>query len=182
MLAVVAGGCARRGRGYTRLATLDETQVERLRRLGERDMNCARAALAVVPMAHNAVELRGCERIREYALVCRGRRCNWQPMIPAALLATRDFHCSLEAMSVTAPTPTTRDLVGCGQAGRYTLNCADDAVCRWQLLSPVVPVAAMAPPPSYSTGRPEAPTVVSGSASVSTDEIPPPPTGNTAPR
>lgn len=114
-------GCMRSRRAtYGTVPTVDARQVERLRRVGERDMRCPRGSLVMIPMTQNAVELRGCERIREYSLVCRrGRRCNWQPMTPAALLATRDLACPLEAMSVAAPSASTRDLVGCGRMGRY---------------------------------------------------------------
>ncbi|MFO0712510.1 MAG: hypothetical protein U0353_21850 [Sandaracinus sp.] len=147
-------GCrSRRRTTFGSVPTVDARQVERLRRVGEHEMRCPRGSLVLVPMTQNAVELRGCDRIREYALVCRrGRRCNWQPMTPAALLATRDLGCPLEAMSVAAPSASTRDLVGCGRMGRYALSCVEDTVCRWNLLGPVSSDAAGAPPAAYGTG------------------------------
>ncbi len=206
-------GCRRRA-AFGGVATVDARQVERLRRVGERDMHCPRGSLVMIPMTQSAVELRGCDRIREYSLVCRrGRRCNWQAMMPAALLATRDLGCPLESMNVSASSASTRDLVGCGRMGRYTLTCLDDAVCRWNLLAPVGPELAVATPPasygsSYaapeqspvppppgeavivvqppSTGEvpppPGASVSISGSATVSGEVIPPPPSGSTGPR
>lgn len=184
LLAVVAAalavaGCGRfRRAGYGTVATMDTRQVERLRRIATRDMACPRGDIVIVPMTQNAVELRGCSRIREYSFVCRrGRRCNWQPMTPAAMLATRDLACPLDAMSVSGPTASTRDLVGCGRVGRYALACLEDSVCRWNLLAPVAPNVVAAPPPAYS-GTYAAPPVtaapVTGPA-VSSEQIPPPP-------
>jgi len=151
LAAVLLGTGCRRRAAYGGGAVMDARQVERLRAVGERDMHCPRGSLVIIPMTQSAVELRGCERIREYSLVCRrGRRCNWQAMMPAALLATRDLGCPLEAMNVSASSASTRDLVGCGRMGRYALTCLDDAVCRWNLLAPVGPeVAVAAPPASY---------------------------------
>ena len=166
-------------------------------------MRCPRGSLVLIPMTQNAVELRGCERIREYSLVCRrGRRCNWQPMTPAALLATRDLGCPLEAMSVAAPSASTRDLVGCGRTGRYAIACMDDTVCRWNLLAPVAPEAAAVPPAGYGStygpapAPPTAPSQgpivgevppppgasVAVSGQVTVTEVPPPPAGSTSPR
>jgi len=185
-------GCRRRA-AFGGVATVDARQVERLRRVGERDMHCPRGSLVMIPMTQSAVELRGCERIREYSLVCRrGRRCNWQAMMPAALLATRDLACPLESMSVSASSASTRDLVGCGRMGRYTLTCLDDAVCRWNLLAPVGPELAVATPPaSYgsSYAAPEQsvsvppPPGATGAVVVQpavTGEVPPPPGASTS--
>lgn len=200
--AILFAGCFR-GRRAGTLPIVDARQVERLRRVGERDMRCPRGSLVLIPMTQNAVELRGCERIREYSLVCRrGRRCNWQPMTPAALLATRDLGCPLEAMSVAAPSASTRDLVGCGRTGRYAIACMDDTVCRWNLLAPVAPEAAAVPPAGYGStygpapAPPTAPSQgpivgevppppgasVAVSGQVTVTEVPPPPAGSTSPR
>jgi hypothetical protein len=176
--AVAFAGCIRSRRAtYGTVPTVDARQVERLRRVGERDMRCPRGSLVMIPMTQNAVELRGCERIREYSLVCRrGRRCNWQPMTPAALLATRDLACPLEAMSVAAPSASTRDLVGCGRMGRYAIACLDDAVCRWNLLAPVGPDVAAVPPASYGATYGPAPAPPSApSQGPVTGPVPPPP-------
>ncbi len=207
-------GCGRLRRGaYGTAPTVDARQIERLRRVGEREMRCPRASLVMIPMTQNAVELRGCERIREYALVCRrGRRCTWQPMTPAAMLAMRDLACPLEAMSVAAPSASTRDLIGCGRMGRYAIACVEDAVCRWNLLAPVGPDVAVVPPPAYGTTYAPAPNgpvggqvggqvqpagpAASGSgevppppgasvtlgAQITVNEVPPPPSSSTAPR
>jgi hypothetical protein len=183
--AVLFAGCFRGRRAtYGTVPTVDARQVERLRRVGERDMHCPRGALVMIPMTQNAVELRGCERIREYSLVCRrGRRCNWQPMMPAALLATRDLACPLEAMSVAAPSASTRDLVGCGRMGRYAIACLEDTVCRWNLLAPVGPDVAAVPPASYgATYAPAPPSVGSPpSQGTVTGEVPPPPSASEVP-
>jgi hypothetical protein len=201
-VAVLLPGCFRARRGlYGAVPTMDAGQVERLRRVGEREMGCPRGALVMIPLTQNAVELRGCERIREYSLVCRrGRRCSWQSMTPAALLATRDLACPLEAMSVAAPSASTRDLVGCGRFGRYAIACTGDAVCRWNLLGPVA--AELAPPPGYGASYglapapPSAPSQaplvtevppppegsVGVSAQFTSTEVPAPPSGSTAPR
>lgn len=184
-------GChSRRQTMYGSVPMVDARQVERLRRVGERDMRCPAASLVMIPMTQNAVELRGCERIREYSLVCRrgGRRCNWQPMMPAALLATNDLACPLEAMSVAAPSAATRDLIGCGRMGRYAISCVDDMVCRWNLLGPVGPDTAAVPPATYGGGysappTSSAPTGGGGGGEVvppppGTSEVPPPPSGS----
>lgn len=185
--AVAATGCRSRARSaYGNVQTMDARQVERLRRVGERDMRCGRGDLVMVPMTQNAVELRGCGRIREYSLVCRrGRRCNWQPMTPAAMLATQDLGCPLESMSVAAPSASTRDLLGCGRTGRYAIACVEDAVCRWNLLGPVALDATVAPPAAYGGGYapPEGGSIASvevqgpttASITVSVGEVPPPP-------
>lgn len=212
LVALFLGAGCRRRAAYGGVATVDARQVERLRRVGERDMRCPRGSLVLIPMTQNAVELRGCERIREYSLVCRrGRSCNWQAMMPAALLATRDLGCPLEAMSVSASSASTRDLIGCGRMGRYAIQCLDDSVCRWNLLAPVGPDAVVAPPAAYGATYAPPPTAtpvpppagatgavvvqpaptsevppppgvtISGSATVSGDAIPPPPSGSTEP-
>jgi len=202
--ATMLSGCGRLRRAqYGNVSTVDARHIERLRRVGERDMHCPSASLVIIPMTQNAVELRGCERIREYSLVCRrGRRCNWQPMTPAALLAMRDLSCPLEAMSVAAPSASTRDLIGCGRLGRYAIACVEDSVCRWNLLGPVGPDVAVVPPPAYGTtygpapsGGPAAPSATSTGevppppgasvtvgAQVTVSEVPPPPPSSTGPR
>ena len=178
LTATALSGCGRLRRAqYGTVPMVDARQVERLRRVGERDMRCPSASLVIIPMTQSAVELRGCERIREYSLVCRrGRRCNWQPMTPAALLAMRDLSCPLEAMSVAAPSASTRDLIGCGRMGRYAIACVEDSVCRWNLLGPVGPDVAVVPPPAYGTTYAPAPSVTPAAPSAaSSGEVPPPP-------
>jgi hypothetical protein len=198
-IGLAGSGCDRRA-AYGAAPTLDARQAERLRRIAERDMSCPRRGLAEVPLVDSAVEVRGCGRIREYALVCRrGRRCQWQPMVPAALLAARDMSCTLESMSVAAPAAHVRDLIGCGRMARYTLVCDGETACRWNLTSRVTSEAAAAPPPTYGTTY--APPPVGGPATTasmaaevppppgaaergaaSSDAIPPPPPGSTQPR
>lgn len=176
-LALAGAGCWRGRRAtYGTVPTVDARQVERLRRVAERDIRCPRGELVAVPMADSAAEVRGCGRIREYSLVCgRRRRCDWQPMVPAAMLATRDLACPLEAMSVASPTPTARDLIGCGRMTRYTLVCDGEAPCRWTLATAVAPDAAAVPPPSYG-GTYEAPPASAQPVTPSTaGEVPPPP-------
>lgn len=174
----LAGCHSRRPTTYGSVPTVDARQVERLRRVGERDMRCPAGSLVMIPMTQNAVELRGCERIREYSLVCRrGRRCNWQPMMPAALLATNDLACPLEAMSVAAPSAATRDLIGCGRMGRYAISCVDDMVCRWNLLGPVGPDTAAVPPATYGGGYAAPPTSSAPAGGGGGGEVVPPPPG-----
>jgi hypothetical protein len=188
LLGLSSSGCWRGRRAtYGTVPAVDARQVERLRRLAERDIHCPRGELVAVPMAASAAEVRGCGRIREYSLVCgRRRRCDWQPMVPAAMLATRDLGCPLEAMSVASPSPTTRDLMGCGRMTRYTLSCDEESPCRWSLATAVAPDSAAVPPPSYGgtyappAGAPAdgagAPTASSQPVTPSAaGEIPPPP-------
>ncbi|GAB4213171.1 MAG: hypothetical protein OHK0013_36780 [Sandaracinaceae bacterium] len=204
-LGLASAGCWRGRRAtYGAEPVVDARQAERLRRIAEREMSCPRDQLVPVPLVESAMEVRGCGRIREYALVCRrGRRCQWQPMVPAALLAARDLACPLESMSVAAPATHVRDLMGCGRMARYALACDAETACRWNLSSAPTSDAAATPPATYGTtyapppvGGPAPTASVAGEvppppgaseatatpAPVGDESVPPPPPGSTQPR
>lgn len=159
-LGVLLGGCGRRRamRAMRANADLDRRQLVALQRSAGADMSCPAEQLALVALTTRAVEVRGCGRIREYALVCENaRRCTWQPITPAAVLAVRDLSCPLTSMDVEAPSQIQRTLRGCGRGIGYVLSCADGIGCRWVATEPAGP--AVPPPPSGYGDRAAAPFV-----------------------
>ena len=148
MLAVAATGCPRRA---GTMPINDARQMERLRRLSARDLQCDRTQMTLIPLNPSAMETRGCGRIREYSLVCTTRsRCGWQPIVAAAVLAQTELNCPLESMSVAAPSPSMRDVSGCGRANRYELVCNAALPCRWSRTANAVLSTAPPPPSSYN--------------------------------
>lgn len=147
-LALAVTGCPRRD---GTLPLNDARQMERLRRTSASDLQCDRTQMTLIPLNPTAIETRGCGRIREYSLVCTTRsRCGWQPIVAAAVLAQTELSCPLEAMSVAAPSPTTREVSGCGRANRYELLCDASLPCRWTRTATAVLADAPAPPSSYN--------------------------------
>jgi len=171
-LAFALSGCPRRG-GTTPIN--DARQVERLRRTSAQDLRCDRTQMTLIPLNQSAMETRGCGRIREYSLVCTTRsRCGWQPIVAAAVLAQTEMGCPLEAMNVAAPSPSTREVSGCGRASRYELVCNATLPCRWSRTATAVLADAQAPPSSYNVDydQPGA----SAPQVIVTEPVSPPPT------
>ncbi len=147
-LAFALTGCPRR---QGTLPTANAREMERLRRISAHDLQCDRAQMLMVPLNQSAMEARGCGRIREYSLVCTTRfRCQWQPIVSAAVLAQTELPCTLDAMSVASPGTSTREVSGCGRMNRYDLICDVNLPCRWSRTATGALAAAPAPPSSYN--------------------------------
>lgn len=155
----------------------DARQMERLRRTSASDLQCDRTQMTLIPLNPTAMETRGCGRIREYSLVCTTRsRCSWQPIVAAAVLAQTELGCSLDAMSVAAPSPTMREVSGCGRANRYELVCDAALPCRWSRTATAVLVDAPAPPSSYNVAYDQPGASTPQVIQVPATETPPPTT------
>ncbi|MCX7808058.1 MAG: hypothetical protein N2515_05585 [Deltaproteobacteria bacterium] len=132
---------------------MEAGQLENLLHLSEGDMQCSRDVLSLSVLATRAAEVRGCGKIREYALVCqRAGRCNWEPIVPAVFLASQALGCPIEHCQVVSPTATVRDVNSCGQWLRYRLSCSGGG-CRWLIApySPSLPPPPSSQPPSYDS-------------------------------
>lgn len=147
-LALALTGCPRR---QGTLPTANARELERLRRISAHDMQCDRAQMVMIPLNPSAMETRGCGRIREYSLVCTTRfRCQWQPIIAAAVLAQSELPCTLDAMTVSSPGANSREVSGCGRINRYELICAANLPCRWSRTTTMTIASAPQPPSSYN--------------------------------
>lgn len=147
-LALALSGCPRR---QGTLPTANARDMERLRRISAHDLQCDRAQMVMVPLNTSAMETRGCGRIREYSLVCTTRfRCQWQPIVAAAVLAQAELPCTLEAMTVASLGANTREVSGCGRVNRYDLVCEVSLPCRWSRTASTAVATAPAPPSSYN--------------------------------
>jgi hypothetical protein len=166
---VVAASCG--GLRARRDGRVDGRSLQRLERIGQRDMRC-REAMRVVQLTPVEYQVDGCGQLREYAYVCVGRRrCDWQPVVPAVGRATVDLQCPIEQLAMAAPIATQRDFLGCGRAASYQLVCGA-AGCTWVSMPPpvaAVPTPAPEPILTLSVGDPTLDAAI----------IPPPPTTTT---
>jgi hypothetical protein len=100
----------------------------------------------VTQLAANAFEVRLCGVIVEYTRD-DSDRFRFQPMRPAASLATVALRCPLsELESVQSDTtPVVRVIRGCGRSATYRLHCRPEFGCVW--FAPSVESIALTPPP-----------------------------------
>jgi hypothetical protein len=191
-------GCGARAYGG-RTRQPDTRAMVRLERQAQREMHCG-SPLRVVPLGTSAFQVDGCGQLREYAYVCPGRRCAFEPIIPAVVRASQDLQCAPQQLVAAADSATHRAFFGCMRGAAYHLLCLDHG-CTWSRTpeavtitspeaaaptlapSPVDPVladVAIPPPPGAAApvpAPPPAPPPAPAPAPASTDSvvIPPPP-------
>jgi hypothetical protein len=151
-------------------------EMVRLERTAQRDMRC-RAPLRVIALEAGAYELDGCGDSREYAHVCTGRRCVFQPITPAILRAAADLSCAPQQLHVGAQSPTHRAYYGCSRGAAYALVCVDHG-CTWARTAEVVSIAAAsaAPTPAAPAALP-----IYSPADSTLSDVPIPPAPGAAP-
>lgn len=170
LLSLLALGCGARAHGGAVQAP-DRRAMIRLERQAQREMSC-RTPLHVVPLDLRAYQVDGCGQMREYAWVCSGRRCAFQPIIPAVLRASADLQCAPEQLVTQADSATHRAFFGCMRGAAYHLLCLDHG-CTWSRTPESVTVAApVAAPPPVVAGLMTAPPIDPTLEGVA---IPPPP-------
>jgi len=150
--------------------TATPREIQRLESLARNEMRCP-VPLRVTALEAGAYALDGCGTSREYAHVCTGRRCVFQPIVPAILRASGDLQCAPELLTTAAQSPTHRAYYGCSRGAAYELVCVDRG-CTWSRTPEVVALAAPQPPPVIPTYTTD-PTL--------TDVAIPPPPGATPP-
>ncbi len=143
LVVVAAAGCSGRFRGSAARGP-DGRALSRLERQAQRDMNCAEPMRALALEAR-AYQIAGCGQIREYAWTCSGRRCAFQPMIPAIVRASADLQCAPQQLTGQADAPTHRAYFGCMRGAAYALLCLDRG-CTWSRTSETVTMGAPTPP------------------------------------
>ena len=142
-------------------------------------------AVRLIPLGESIIQVDGCARVVEYALFCFGRRrCDWRPLEGVARRAERDLSCPASVLSISAPGPVRRTVLGCGRSAAYALTCSSEH-CAWapESLSPasapvaVTAVAAVGPGGTDGVAIPPPP-----GSTTSTDgvAIPPPPGSTTS--
>lgn len=151
--------------------TPDRRAMVRLERQAQRDMQC-RAPLRVVALEPRAFQVDGCGQMREYAWVCPGRRCAFQPIVPAVVRASEDLQCAPGMLAGTADAPTHRAFFGCTRGAAYTLMCLDHG-CTWTRTQEAVTIAGAAAPVAPTVSVAVAPSV--GDPVLAEIAVPPPP-------
>jgi hypothetical protein len=129
--------------------------MTRLERQAQQDMRCP-SPMHVVTLDVRAYQVDGCGQLREYAWTCAGRRCQFQPMIPAIVRASEDLQCAPEQLTVQADTATHRAFFGCMRGAAYSLLCVDHG-CTWSRTMETVAMASVTgtttppplPPPTF---------------------------------
>jgi hypothetical protein len=170
LLAVVALfsllGC-HRGRYDGAAPQATERQLRNLVETAARDIPCAEATLMQQQIGEGLYAVQGCQRSREYLLMCEGRgarRCRWAPVTPVEQVAAAEMSCG--QLMITQPSPITRDVSGCGQTVQYMIGC-NVAGCAWGHAAGTATVAPVAVAPMQTAPAP-APTS-GGSIAISAD-------------
>ena len=138
VLAIAAVGCGPRIRTES-VRTPDPRAVLRLERLAQQEMRCS-APLRFTSLELGAYQVDGCGQTREYAYVCAGRRCSFQPIVPAVLRASADLQCAPEQLQFAAQSATHRAFFGCSRGAAYMLVCAGRG-CTWSRTPETVALA-----------------------------------------
>lgn len=130
---LVAGGCRRRAPLGSPGGGLDHREYSQLMRYATRHTGCGEAVLTptLISTAPNVYSVTGCAQPVEYWQHCSRRRCRWRRIEPAHETAAEWLQCqpTMVQQQMTAA-PTTRTVVGCGQALTLTLGC-DGRTCVW---------------------------------------------------
>lgn len=178
LVALVALGCGARS-GYRSARAPDGRAMARLQRQAQHDMQC-REPIHVLALDRSAYQVDGCGQMREYAYVCPGRRCAFEPIVPAVMRASADLQCAPDQLSVAADRPTHRAFYGCSRGAAYALFCLDHG-CTWSRTGEAVaPAGAPASTPfaTLSTAPTAAPAPTpppAGDPTLADVAIPPPP-------
>lgn len=143
----------------------DRRAMVRLERQAQREMHC-RAGLQISAIEPAAFRVSGCGQLREYAYVCSGRRCAFQPIVPAIMRASADLQCAPEMLTALADGAAHLAFFGCTHGAAYRLVCLDRG-CTWSRTEESVSMAAPPPPPMLD--------VVTADPSLEAAVIPPPP-------
>ena len=138
LLAIAAIGCGPRIR-TTSVSTPDRRAVMRLEQLAQQEMRCG-TPLRFTSLELGAYQVDGCGQTREYAYVCAGRRCSFQPIVPAVLRASADLQCAPEQLQFAAQSATHRAFFGCARGAAYMLVCAGRG-CTWSRTPEAVALA-----------------------------------------
>lgn len=137
----------------------------RLERQAQRELHC-RNGVQVAALEPAAFRVTGCGQVREYSYVCSGRRCGFQPIVPAIMRASADLQCAPEMLTALADGSAHLAFFGCTRGAAYRLVCLDRG-CTWSRTEESVSMAPPAPPPMLD--------VVTADPSLEAAVIPPPP-------
>lgn len=184
LLFVASCGGYRGVRG-ARLSPSNEHWERVLNQQAVRELACP--AVRLIPLGGSIIQADGCARVAEYALFCFGRRrCEWRALEGVARRAERDLGCPSAVLSISAPGPVRRTVLGCGRSAAYALTCSSEH-CAWapESLSPApapgpapFAVAAVAPSTPFATDGVVIPPPP-GSVTSTDDAVIPPPPGST---
>lgn len=143
----------------------DRRAMVRLERQAQREMHC-RSGLQISELDTAAFRVSGCGQLREYSYVCSGRRCGFQPIVPAIMRASADLQCAPEMLTALADGASHLAFYGCTHGAAYRLVCLDRG-CTWSRTEESVSMAPPAAPPLLD--------VVTADSSLDGAVIPPPP-------
>jgi hypothetical protein len=112
--------------------TVSHRHYRNLLRVAARDMSCHPNGLAPQEVSQGIFSIQGCGLVREYVMVCRGRRrhCEWVGIQPVEQVAVAETRCGSGQVQLAVTGPLTRSVIACGQSLSYALMCGP-AGCGW---------------------------------------------------
>ncbi|MDQ3036927.1 MAG: hypothetical protein M3Y87_31325 [Myxococcota bacterium] len=133
-LLAVSSGCARRSHAYAEVPRVDQRRLRNLHHVAAQQMGCPSAALEAAPLTERVWQVAGCNQVREYAIMSRGRGryrgARWRPVVPLARRASNELACGVQTLAITATSPVERGVSGCGRSATYAIVC-DRVDCAW---------------------------------------------------
>lgn len=164
-LAPALPGCASGSTttGYTTTTVSREVASYDVRRLeleASSIMGCPTRALSTRAVTDRVWQVNGCGQTREFAWVdLGGGHGAWDPIAPVSTYASNELSCPLDSLVVRAPSPSVRNVSGCGESATYQLTC-DARSCAWTMteheeIAPR-PTVTVIPPPSGARPGPYA--------------------------
>lgn len=134
LFALVASGCVRRSDPYGHVPRVDARRLRNLHHIASRELACPAAVLQAQALTDRVWQVSGCGQVREFAIMARGRRrgAQWRPLEPIGRRAVVEMACPPQMLSITAPQPLERELVGCGRRATYHVVCGD-IDCAWAM-------------------------------------------------
>lgn len=134
LVIVAASGCVRRSDPYGEVPRVTDQRLRNLHQLASRELACPSAALSAAPLTDRVWQVSGCNQVREYAIMGRGRGryrgARWRLVIGIVERASSELACAPEMLSIAAPSALERSVSGCGHAATYAIVC-DQVDCAW---------------------------------------------------